>query len=221
MLLETFRKTFVLFIIALFFTSFAAEADFEMLFSDPEGDVIDQGGNTVRRPDVDILEVETRIEDETLFFIVKVAGTIRQYDPDYSYTFYALEEKTTNMGDTQGVMVAFNSGEAYYTLSHDPSEVTDLQFSVMDEILTIEAPIDAFDFMDNFYLHVIAHYMDSFSDQRATDTASSWLEPPTNDAPPPENDAPENDDDDTPWIGVFAFFMALMFAAIWKKLNHS
>ncbi len=190
-----------------------------MSFSDPEGDVIDQDGNNISRPDVDIVEVETRVEDETLLFILRVAGTIRQYDPDYSYAFYALEEKTTSIGEAQGVMVAFNDGEAYYTLLEDPSETIDIHHGVEDDALTLEAPIDVFQSMDDFNLHVIANYMDSFSDQRATDTASSWLDPPTNDVPP-ENDDPENDDNDSPWIGVSAFLMAVMFAVIWKKLNH-
>jgi hypothetical protein len=137
---------------------------YSVSFDDAQGDVRDGDGDPTSQPNVDITHVKSYKEGQTVYFELKVAGSIISNSEEY---IYFIEAGGT---DAEVIHAIFSNGNATYIDQVNPQNSGEAEYTVEGNKLTIGVPVNVFS--ENIVLRANAAYGDlGTSEPKAIDIA--------------------------------------------------
>ena len=137
---------------------------YSVSFDDAQGDVRDGNGDPTSQPNVDITHVKSYKEGQTVYFELKVAGSIISDSEEYIYFIQA------GGTDAEVIQAIFSNGNATYIDQVNLQNSGEAEYTVEGNKLTMGVPIDVFS--ENIVLRANAAYGDlGTSEPKAIDIA--------------------------------------------------
>ncbi|MFO7992039.1 MAG: hypothetical protein R6U61_07090 [Thermoplasmata archaeon] len=141
----------------------AVALEYDHSYEDEKGDVKEEplaDVETVDEPDIDILKVETKKENDMVVFTMKVDGNIVEDTGDENvsigYTFHVMERGNLSaIYEEPGLTVAYGDGNGSYSVWGD-SNISDAQPVIEGGKLTLKVPVEEFSDLNEFHFIAVA-----------------------------------------------------------------